>query len=280
MFTIIILVYNNSKYIEDCIKSISIQTYQGYEVIIIDDCSQEDPSDLIHKIAEKYFGKSGIWQYFRNSENMGTVKSANKGISLAKGNLIKLIAADDKFHDANTLGYIFENFKPEMRVLLSRVAKCNEDLVWNGEYECEEFQSEISNNGIRAQKKLAIRNLIAAPGVFFKKEFFDKWGLFDETYRLLEDWPTWLRTLRNGEKFYYLEYTTVDYRNDSGVVSGGNPYYLKDRKRCCQNEVIKNYHYYGIICCICSWITSELLSNQHFRCIAYKMQRKWKRRKS
>ena len=280
MFTIIILVYNNSKYLEDCIKSIAIQNYKGYEVIIIDDCSQEDPSELIHNIAEKYLGKSETWQYFRNSENMGTVKSANKGISLAKGNLIKLIAADDKFHDENTLGYVFENFKPEMRVLLSRVAKCNEDLVWSGEYECEKLQSEISNNGIKLQKKLAIRNFIAAPGVFFKREFFDNWGLFDETYRLLEDWPTWLRTLRNGEKFYYLEYTTVDYRNDAGVVSGGNPYYLKDRKRCCRNEVIKKFRYYGIFCCMCSWITSELLTNQQFRGIAYKMQRKWKRRKS
>lgn len=277
MFTIIILVYNNSKYLEDCIKSIAIQNYKEYEVIIIDDCSQEDPSELIHKIAEKYLGKSETWQYFRNSENMGTVKSANKGISLAKGNLIKLIAADDKFHDENTLGYVFENFKPEMRVLLSRVAKCNEDLVWNGEYECEELQYEIIYNGIKAQKKLAIRNFIAAPGVFFKREFFDKWGLFDETYRLLEDWPMWLRTLRNGEKFYYLEYTTVDYRNDAGVVSGGNPYYLKDRKRCCQNEVLKNFHYYGIPCCIISWLLSIVLSNYCLRYIAYKMHKIWKK---
>lgn len=48
-----------------------------------------------------------------------------------------------------------------------------------------------------------MRNGIVAGGVFFNAEFFEKFGFFDERYRLLEDWPTWLRLAKKGIRIEY-----------------------------------------------------------------------------
>ena len=270
MVSIIILLYNNADLIYDCLKSISIQKYKEYEVIIMDDCSIINNESFIMNLVNELFDDSSKVQYVRNSENLGTVASINKALHIVTGEYIKLIAADDSFSDSNSLSKVIKGFSIEANVLMSRVASCNEKMEWTGEYECDEFQRTLNNRGIDAERELAIRNKIAAQGVFFKRSFFDKWGMFDENYRLLEDWPTWLRVLRSGEKFQYLDEVTVNYRNFTGVVANANTYYLNDRKKCCSIEILGNRKYYGTICCLKAFFFSVIYSSKLLRVLYFK----------
>ena len=89
--SIIISVYNGEKYIEQTLESCSNQTYNNFEVIIIDDYSTDKS---IEKIS-KYILKKEKFQLIKNEKNYGFIKTVNKGIELAKGNRILILDQDD-----------------------------------------------------------------------------------------------------------------------------------------------------------------------------------------
>lgn len=94
--SIIIPAYNAEKYIEQTIDSVFSQTYQNWELIVIDDGSV----DLTAKKIEKYLSDKRVSYYFQ--KNSGVSVARNRGISLAKGDYITFLDADD-FWDMDNL---------------------------------------------------------------------------------------------------------------------------------------------------------------------------------
>lgn len=101
MISIIIPVYNTEKYIEECIKSLLEQTYDNYEIIIINDCSLGNIDELI-----KNYNSSKI-TYIKNKHNMGIGYSRNLGIKKSKGEYICFIDSDD-YVDKNFLQLMYD----------------------------------------------------------------------------------------------------------------------------------------------------------------------------
>ena len=93
LVTVIIPNYNHAHYLPERMESVFGQTYQNYEVIILDDCSTDDSRNVI----EKYRGNPHISQIIYNEENSGGVfRQWKKGLSLAKGELVWIAESDDK----------------------------------------------------------------------------------------------------------------------------------------------------------------------------------------
>ena len=90
-FSIVMSVYNEEKDIEKCIQSVLNQTYKHFEFIIIDDCS----TDKTLKIIEHFAKITNRIKVIKNKENLGLVKSLNKGIFAAKYDWIARIDGDD-----------------------------------------------------------------------------------------------------------------------------------------------------------------------------------------
>lgn len=91
--SVIIPNYNHARYLLERLESVLGQTYQNFEVIILDDCSTDDSRDVI----EKYRHNPHISQIVYNEENSGRVfKQWKKGLSLAKGDLLWIAESDDK----------------------------------------------------------------------------------------------------------------------------------------------------------------------------------------
>src|ERR1700739_123500 len=88
LVSIITVVYNGSKYIEQTINSVLNQSYKNIEYIIIDGGSTDDTLNII----KRYESKIDYWQ---SEPDEGIFFAMNKGISLAKGELIGIINADD-----------------------------------------------------------------------------------------------------------------------------------------------------------------------------------------
>ena len=78
---IILPVYNGEQYLRESIDSVIAQTYQNWELIIIDDCS----SDASPSIAASYAERDSRIHYYRNEHNLKLPRSLNRGFSLAKG---------------------------------------------------------------------------------------------------------------------------------------------------------------------------------------------------
>lgn len=90
LVSIIIPVYNKQDYLTDCIDSVLSQDYKNLEVIIINDGS----TDNSEKIINKWIVKDYRIRYFTQS-NKGVADTRNRGISIAKGEYIFLLDADD-----------------------------------------------------------------------------------------------------------------------------------------------------------------------------------------
>ena len=91
--SVIIPNYNHARYLPERLESVLGQTYQNFEVIILDDCSTDDSRDVI----EKYRHNPHVSQIIFNEENCGHVfKQWKKGLSLAKGDLLWIAESDDK----------------------------------------------------------------------------------------------------------------------------------------------------------------------------------------
>ena len=81
--------YKLAHLLPECIGSIVSQTYEDFEVLVMDDCSPDGTAE----IAQSY-GDSRV-KHIRNDFNLGHLRNYNKGIGLARGKYIWLISADD-----------------------------------------------------------------------------------------------------------------------------------------------------------------------------------------
>ena len=90
VISIIVPIYNAEEYLERCIESIKKQTYQKWELILVDDGSTDCSLQLCEKIALKDTRIRVI-----HIENLGVSMARNRGIEEAKGEYISFIDADD-----------------------------------------------------------------------------------------------------------------------------------------------------------------------------------------
>lgn len=93
-FSIIIPLYNKEEYILNTLKSILIQEYLDYEVLVIDDSSTDSSYDLV----QNFITQNNLLNYslYKNERNSGVSFSRNRGIELSKGNYIIFLDADDE----------------------------------------------------------------------------------------------------------------------------------------------------------------------------------------
>lgn len=115
--SVIVPNYNHAKYLDQRIQSILNQTYLNFELIILDDCSPDDGAS--RKVIEQYRGNPHVSHIVYNEENSGsTFKQWDKGINLAKGELIWIAESDD-YCEPTLLERLVAEFKKDDRLTLA-----------------------------------------------------------------------------------------------------------------------------------------------------------------
>jgi len=89
--SVLVTVYDREKYLADCLDSILASTWRDFEVVIVDDCS----SDNSVAIARSYAENDPRIRFYQNSENLGDYPNRNRAASLARGEYLKYLDADD-----------------------------------------------------------------------------------------------------------------------------------------------------------------------------------------
>jgi glycosyltransferase involved in cell wall biosynthesis len=179
--SVIMPVYNTEKYVKESVDSILNQTFNDFELIIIDDCS----SDGTVKVLESY-SDSRI-KLIQNTENLGLTKNLNKALDIAKGEFIARMDADDislptrfekqvkAFRSNNALGICgtwFENFGDILGT--TRYAITHEEIAFGLLY-----QSQFCH-----------------PSVMMRKSVLDEFQLrYDETFTTAQDYELWSRII-------------------------------------------------------------------------------------
>ena len=89
LVSIIMPSYNTGKFIAESIQSVLAQTYQNFELIIVDDCSTDNTDEMV-----SFFNDKRI-RYLKNEKNSGAAVSRNHALSIAKGRWIAFLDSDD-----------------------------------------------------------------------------------------------------------------------------------------------------------------------------------------
>lgn len=200
LVSVLMPAYNAEKYISDSIKSILVQTYKNFELIIANDASTDDTISII----ENYAKKDKRIIVVNNKKNLYIAGNRNKLISLAKGKYIAWQDADDIS-------------MPERLDLQVQFLENNKDVGVVGAY-IQSF-NENKNLDIRSYSpddKMLRKNIfkfspIAQPVAMIRKECFDKVGLFNLECPPAEDLDMWFR-IGSFYKFANIQKVLLKYR--------------------------------------------------------------------
>ncbi len=256
-FSVVVLLYNNSEFLNICLDSIFAQNYPSIEIVVVDDGSKSFDREYIVSYLESN-KKDNIVNYivYQNEKNFGTVKSANGAIRKASGNYIKLLAADDALYDERSLTYAVEALqKSSSGIITGDVMRCDENLNPIAKYRNILPKALNDLEPLDVFRRLCVHNDIVAGGVFFSKSFFESYGYFDESYRLMEDWPTWLNATHKGCRFLYFPFFAIRYRSNGGIGTSVNPIYMADKKRVLETIIIPDRKVIGM-----SWYIKARIS--------------------
>ena len=97
--SVIILVYNQANCFHKALRSVQNQSLKNIEIIVIDDCSLDNTTEVM----EKYMKEDNRIKYIKNQSNKGKIASRSEGIKIAKGNYVLLIDGDDSLIHKNIL---------------------------------------------------------------------------------------------------------------------------------------------------------------------------------
>ena len=175
--TFIVPCYNLAHLLPDCVNSILSQTYEDFEILIMDDCSP----DATPEVAQSF--KDPRVQHIRNETNLRHLANYNKGIGLARGEYVWLISADDALRSPHTLeryvkvmdlhprvGYAFcpvIEFRDGTEIgVLERSLLGNQDMIIKG----HEFYGMLIRRAVHASPTEESRVFsIEAPAVMVRK---------------------------------------------------------------------------------------------------------------
>ena len=83
--------YNCGAFVGKTIQSVLGQTYQDFEIIIVDDCSTDNSEEVVRSFKDPRI------RFFKNEKNLGMVPNTNKALKLARGELIGILHPDDYY---------------------------------------------------------------------------------------------------------------------------------------------------------------------------------------
>lgn len=215
MISIIVPLYNKAATIERCIKSVLAQTYDDWELLIIDDGSTDDSS----KIVERYSDNKKIRYHYK--KNGGVSSARNLGIKLAKGEWITYIDADDYF--------LPEALQILFKIAIkthTRVAAANFLIERNGSRRkaCIGKSERIVKNNFRSWYFMSC--FPRAGAALFHSSVL-KMHLFDESLSRYEDAKSLFDILRDNKVAYSPECVMV-YSCDNNDLSRKSSNIIKD----------------------------------------------------
>ena len=177
--SVIIPTFNRKKTLGRAIQSVSNQSLSPFEILIIDDGSNDGTKEWVKKSPQD------IKYIYQN--NQGVSSARNKGIKYAYGDWIAFLDSDDEWLPNK----LYEQVKaigsnPEIKFFHT-----NEIWIRNG-VRVNQMKKHKKYGGYIFEKCLDICR-VSPSSVLIKKEIFDDIGTFDESLRVCEDYDLWLR---------------------------------------------------------------------------------------
>ncbi|MGL5693813.1 MAG: glycosyltransferase [Peptostreptococcaceae bacterium] len=243
LVSIIIMIYNNKSYLLEALDSVLMQNYNNLELIISDDCSNDfndnDIQNIKDYINENQKGNIVNCIVSKNNQNIGVIKNYNKCIVLSSGKYIMYLSGDDSFYDENVVSDVVNFFKNSNYLIATSYLKA----FGFGEYTTP-IKNYIPDNKEYLQGdarslylRLCYENFIAGANTYFTRELIEKYGLYDEDYILLEDWPRYLNLSKRGCSIGLIDRYTINYRLGGVTTNNTSTISTSEQKQSIRDKI-------------------------------------------
>ncbi len=189
VISVIVAVYNSQATLQQCLDSVSSQTYAKVELIVIDGGSTDGTTDILRNNAQHL-------AYWVSEPDRGIYHAWNKALARATGEWICFLGADDYLCDAQVLARMAEQL-----VLIPEniwVAYGQIMLLDHDDQALFTLGQPWDTVRLRFRQEMCIPH----PAVMHRRGLFDKHGLFDESFRIAGDYACLLRELKDGTALF------------------------------------------------------------------------------
>ncbi|MHB1085896.1 MAG: glycosyltransferase family 2 protein [Thiobacillus sp.] len=202
LVTIITSTCNASEHLPKAIQSIRNQTYGNVEWIVVDGASRDGTQDILRQ-------NEDVIDYWVSEPDQGIYDAWNKGLSLARGEWICFLGADDFLWHPDVLEKLaptLESAYPAHRVVYGSLATVNArgELLY-----C------LGEPWTSVRHRFASVMALPHPGLMHHRSLFEAHGQFDTSFRIAGDYELLLRELRTGDALF------VDDLVVAGMSTGG-----------------------------------------------------------
>ncbi len=175
--SIVLPTYNGSRYLAQAIESCLGQTFQDWELVIVDDASDDDTPEII----ARYAGQDARIRSVRHERNRKLPESLNTGFNLARGDLLTWTSDDNCYRpEALTAMVAFLETHPDV------------DIVYTDSTIIDEEGNPIQYRRVREPDELPYWNCVGEC-FLFRRLVFETIGGYDTDWFLVEDYDFWLR---------------------------------------------------------------------------------------
>lgn len=220
--SIIVPNYNHSLFLKERLDSIFNQTYQDYEVILLDDKSTDDSTDIL----EHYAKNEKVSHFIINKKNSGSpFKQWKKGIELTKGECIWIAESDDvcdlNFLEEQVKSLQENDISVARTLILVDGVKTNEELH-------NHFDKTYKTNFLQPEHFIEYCPIGNVSSVVFKREALNENGMNFSSFDII------------GDMMFYFE----NFRNKKIVFTSSTKNYFRKKKEGLSNLSKKSISYY------------------------------------
>lgn len=204
--SVIMPVYNASKFLSQTLDSVLSQSYKDFELIAVDDCSTDNSFDILCEYAKK----DNRVKVYKNESNRGVSYTRNFAVGKSCGEYIALIDSDDMWKS--------DKLEKQLELLEKR----NADLCYTGSAFIDtdsNFSDFIFKVPVRVDYKTLLKqNVISCSSVVIKKSLLEEFPMAHDDMH--EDFAVWLSVLKEGHRACGINEPLLIYRVDKNSKSG------------------------------------------------------------
>lgn len=209
--SIITATYNSGKTVGDTLKSVLVQTYHDYELLVVDGASKDNTLEVVKKMEPLFEGR----MRYISEPDKGIYDAMNKGIRMATGDVIGILNSDDFYTSDDALACIAWTLENE------KVDAVYGDIHYVDDEDLKKCVRYYSSKPFR-RWMMRLGFMPAHPSFYCRKEVYEKFGAFDaENYRVAADFENLLRLIFvNKIKTHYISKDFVTMRTGGASSSG------------------------------------------------------------
>lgn len=219
--SIITLTYKNWHLLDKAVKSVASQVvddkYQ-IEYLIVDDGTDDFDVEYVDNLLRD---TDLNYRIIVNNKNIGTVASFNNAIKQSAGDIIVPLSADDEFYDPYVVNDILNEFVRTNSYVITGLRIPIINGADGKSLPSEKFFCYFNNSQSLLMRILVHGNIISGASTYYHRDVFHMVGLFNDKYRLLEDYPFYIKLLSHDVSISLYKRKVVKY-GLSGVSSKAN----------------------------------------------------------